>query len=85
MNLTDEACTELAEMFIEFGCQLPDFLVPRLQKIKIRASHSLINAGIRSSRQEVETFLKRFHYWLEKNNIEVENPDIEIENDNDIH
>lgn len=70
--LSDKACQELAEMLIEFGCQFPDALVPRSSKIKLRASHSLLNASIRAGREEYEIFLKRFHYWLENHNIGVE-------------
>ncbi|GEM_PF-6857608 len=83
--LSDESCKELAETFIEFGCQLPDSLIPRMSKIKLRAGHSLIIASIKGGREEYEIFLKRFHYWLEKNNIGIENPDIQLENTNDIH
>ncbi len=72
--LSDEACRELAEMFVEFGCALPDSLIPRMQKIKLRASESLITASMRAGRQEYETFLERFHYWMEKNKIGVADP-----------
>lgn len=72
--LSDEACGELAGMLIEFGCQLPDVLIPRMSKIRLRASDSLITASIKAGRDNYETFLKRFHYWLEKHSIGVEIP-----------
>jgi len=72
--LSDKACEELAEIVINFVEQAPDDLVkPKLKK-QMGASHSIIIAGVRSGRVKWEEMLKRFHYWLHIQNIEISEP-----------
>lgn len=67
--LSDKDCEELAGIFISMIQQMPDNLVNERMKFQIGASHSIITAGIISSKEEWEETLSRFLYWVNSKDI----------------
>ena len=72
--MSNKDCEELAEIFIAFVQQMPDNLVNHRMKTQMGTSHSLVTAGIISSKEEWEESLGRFHYWLNLKGIKEVKP-----------
>lgn len=83
MVISDKIAEELVEIIIDFATGIPEITkMNRFSTIKLKASEGLFKTAIKENKEKYEEFLKRFHYWLELNKIEISIPNIELENDN---
>jgi len=73
--MSDEACAALADLLIQIGLMLPDFVTSKQQKQQLRFGHSLLTEAIRQARPQFQTYLEGMHFFMKKYGIEAKNPE----------